>query len=430
MSHIITRRAALATGLAAGLAAPRIVRAADEVRLTMWTWIPNKREDLDLFEQAYPGIKVDLVNAGQGATHYTKLRAAMRAGSGAPDVCIAEFHMIPSLRQIGALLDLSPYGAAAIQEDFVPWSWQQVSDGGHVYAVPSDSGPIALLYRSDVFEKHGVVPPTTWDGFAEAAIKLHTDAPDVFLTDMQLNAGAWFTSLAWQAGSRPFAVDGTTVTVRINDEPARRVAAFWQKLIDAHAIDTAPSNTADWYQSTDQGRYACWVAAAWAPLFLSQFAHASAGQWRVAPIPQWDPAKPVSANFGGSTTAVTTQTKHPKEAALLATFLCHDPRLIEHRVTAHFAFPTLEKVLDSQNFQDRRFSFYGDQAINKVFVESGRLVDGSFQWSPFQDYVFAQMSNEMTAAGTGGRGTLAAALDRVQRNVVAFAKGQGFTVKA
>ena len=52
MSHIITRRAALATGLAAGLAAPRIVRAADEVRLTMWTWIPNKREDLDLFEQA------------------------------------------------------------------------------------------------------------------------------------------------------------------------------------------------------------------------------------------------------------------------------------------------------------------------------------------------------------------------------------------
>ena len=68
MSHIITRRAALATGLAAGLAAPRAVRADDEVRLTMWTWVPNKREDLDLFEQAYPGIKVDLVNAGQGAT--------------------------------------------------------------------------------------------------------------------------------------------------------------------------------------------------------------------------------------------------------------------------------------------------------------------------------------------------------------------------
>ena len=425
----ITRRSVLGASLAAGLASPRIGRAADDVRLTMWTWVPNKREDLDLFEQAYPGIKVDLVNAGQGPAHYTKLRTAMRAGTGAPDVCIAEFHMIPSLRQVGALLDLSPYGASAISGDYVPWSWQQVSDGDHVYAIPSDSGPIALLYRRDVFEKHAITPPVTWDGFAEAAIKLHTDAPDVFLTDMQLNAGAWFTSLAWQAGSRPFAVDGTTVTIRINDDPARKVAAFWQKLIDAHAIDTAPSNTADWYQSTDQGRYASWIAAAWAPLFLSQFAHASAGQWRVAPIPQWDVAKPVSANFGGSTTVVTTQSKHPKEAALLATYLGHDPRLIEHRITEHFAFPTLEKVLDAASFQERKFPFYGDQPINKVFVESGRQVDGSFQWSPFQDYVFAQMSNEMSAAAAG-QGTLVASLDRIQSNVVKFAKSQGFTVKA
>jgi multiple sugar transport system substrate-binding protein len=285
------------------------------------------------------------------------------------------------------------------------------------------------MYRKDIFESHGITPPPTWDEFAETAVKLHRDSPDVFLTDMQLNAGAWFTSLAWQAGSRPFLVEGTTVTIRINDEPAKRVAAFWQKMIDAHAVDTAPASTAEWYQSTDQGRYASWIAAAWAPLFLSQFAHASFGQWRVAPIPQWSEGAPVSANFGGSTSAATTQTKHPKEAATLAIWLGHDPALIEHRVQAHYAFPTVAKVLDSASFQDRQFPFYGDQPINKVFVQSGREVDGSFQWSPFQDYVFAQMGNEMSSAGAGGNGTLVQALDRVQRNVVAFAKGQGFTVR-
>lgn len=68
-------------------------------------------------------------------------------------------------------------------------------------------------------------------------------------------------------------------------------------------------------------------------------------------------------------------------------FLTHDPTLAEQRVARHFAFPTLQKVLDSVAFQDRPFPFYGGQPINKIFVEAGREVDGSFQWSPFQDYV-------------------------------------------
>jgi multiple sugar transport system substrate-binding protein len=63
-----------------------------------------------------------------------------------------------------------------------------------------------------------------------------------------------------------------------------------------------------------------------------------------------------------------------------------------------------------------------------VFVESANAVDGSFQWSPFQDYVNAQFGNELSAAA-GGKGTLLEALDRLQRNIVAYAKAQGFTVK-
>ena len=271
---------AASAGLAAAMVRPVPTRAADPVRLTMWTWVPNKQEDLDLFEQSHPGIKVDLVNAGQGLAHYTKLRTAMKAGSGAPDVCIVEFQMVPSMRQIGALLDLAPYGAGELKNDYVPWTWQQVAEGDHIFAMPSDSGPIALLYRQDIFDAHKISPPGTWDEFGEAALKLSKDAPDIFLTDMQLNIGSWFVALAWQAGSRPFQVSGTTITIRVNDEPAKNVAAFWQKLIDAHAVDAAPGSTTEWYQSYDQRRYASWITAAWGPIFLSQFAHSSS-----SPIP-------------------------------------------------------------------------------------------------------------------------------------------------
>ena len=54
--------------------------------ITFWTWVPNIAQEIALFEKAYPKIKVKLVNAGQGLAEYTKLRTALKAGTGAPDV--------------------------------------------------------------------------------------------------------------------------------------------------------------------------------------------------------------------------------------------------------------------------------------------------------------------------------------------------------
>src|SRR5690348_6815991 len=49
--------------------------------LTFWTWVPNIQQEVALFEKKYPAIKVNVVNAGQGAPHYTKLRTALQAGT-------------------------------------------------------------------------------------------------------------------------------------------------------------------------------------------------------------------------------------------------------------------------------------------------------------------------------------------------------------
>ena len=295
--------------------------------------------------------------------------------------------------------------------------------------MPSDSGPIALLYRQDIFDAHHLTPPATWDEFADAALRLRKDDNAVFLTDMQLNIGSWFLALAWQAGSRPFKVDGTTVSIRVNDAPARKVAAYWQKLIDAKAVDIAPGSTTEWYQSYDQGRYASWITAAWGPIFLSQFAHSSTGKWRVSPIPQWGKDDHASANFGGRTQAVIAHTKHPKEAAELAMFLTHDPKLMQQRIDRYFAFPTLKAFLIYPPSRTDHSPSMAVRRSTRSSSSSSREVDGSYQWSPFQDYVNEQLGTEMSAAA-GGRGTLVDSLDRVQRILVNFAKTQGFTVQS
>lgn len=426
-----TRRAFLAAA-GTGLALPPLLKpapasAADPVTLTVWSWITRQQDEIDLYQKLNPGIHVNLINAGQGPGEYIKLRNGMKAGSGLPDVAFIEYQMLDSFREADGLLDLSPYGAGALKPDFSPWVWQQVSRADKVYAIPGDSGPIGILYRNDIFEAHKIQPPTTWDEFAEAAAKLHAEAPDVYLTDAQFNTALWTIALMWQAGSRPFHVDGDRIAITVNDTPARKVMAYWQKLIDAKLVDTAPGSTTDWYQSFDKGRYASWITAAWGPIFLAQFAKNSAGQWRAAGIPQWQAGERASANFGGSSFAVMKQTKHPKEAADLVMWLNHSEQSMGVRMAQQFTFPTMTKYLNDPSFLTRTSPFYGDQEVNRVFVDSANAVDGTFQWSPFQDYVNAQFGNELGAAA-GGKGTLLEALDRLQRSIVTYAKAQGFTV--
>ena len=48
--------------------------------LTFWTWVPDITNEVKLFTTKYPKIKVKVVNVGQGAPHYQKLRTAIQSG--------------------------------------------------------------------------------------------------------------------------------------------------------------------------------------------------------------------------------------------------------------------------------------------------------------------------------------------------------------
>jgi multiple sugar transport system substrate-binding protein len=295
--------------------------------------------------------------------------------------------------------------------------------------MPWDSGPIAVLYRNDIFDAHNIVVPKTWDEFAEQAIKLHQAAPDVYLTDATFSDGGWVNSLLWQAGWRPFEVNGAEIRIQVNGEIPKKFAVYWQKLLDAKAIEAKPGFVTEWYTSLDQGRYATWITAGWGPVFLTSFAKTSAGKWRAAPIPQWQTSKIVSANWGGSTLAVLSSSRRLKEAAELAIWLTTNPQATSLYATKQFLFPVVNALLDSPEFANKPFDFYGGQPVNQVFVQSAKAVDPSFQWSPFQDYVNQTMGDELGAAASG-KGTLVQAFDRLQDNFVRYAQDQGFAVKS
>ena len=401
--------------------------AGGAVELTLWAWLPDMQLQVDMFEKAHPNIKVKLVNAGQGEDEYEKLRTALEAGSGAPDVVHMEFQYIPTFRQIEGLADISEYGANDVKNDYASWTWGQVSEGDAVYAMPWDSGPMALLYRVDVFDEYGLEVPKTWDQFAQQAEKLHGANPELYLADFPPEDG-WITGLMWQAGARPFEVDGNKLSINLNSPEVERVVGYWGDLVERDLVASDPGFTNEWYRALAKGTYATWPTAAWGPVFLEGVAGESKGKWRAAPLPQWEEGAQESANWGGSTLAVTTQSENPEEATELARWLTHDPEPTKAYTTKQFLFPVLNSILNSPEFKNRKAEFYGGQAVNSIFVEASKNVDTGFEWSPFQDYVYTQQSEQFGAAASGDI-EYTQVPDNLQDKVSSYARQQGFTVR-
>ncbi|MET1051351.1 MAG: sugar ABC transporter substrate-binding protein [Mycetocola sp.] len=398
-------------------------------KLTFWTWVPDIENEVKLFEEKYPEIDVTVENVGQGLPHYQKLRSAIEAGEGAPDVAQLEYQYIPSFVLNDSLLDLAAYGADDLAGDYVDWAWNQVSPDDAVWAIPQDVGPMGNLYREDILGKAGISePPATWEDYAAAAQTVK-DSTGSYISNLGATQAGQMIGFFWQAGAKPFGYDGKeTVTIDVNSAEAKEVASYWTDLIQKDLISTDVDFQDQWYQGLASGKYAGWLTAAWGPVFLQGTAESTSGLWRAAPLPQWDAGEEVSGNWGGSSDAVLKSSENPIAAAELAKFINHDEESAMRLATEQFLFPPQVSVLEDPAFVDLESEFYGGQKVNQLFSEISETVDTDFQWLPFMDYVYSTYEETMGSV-IADKGDLAAALDDWQDQLVSYAEDQGFTVK-
>src|SRR5215207_3437244 len=397
--------------------------------LTFWTWVPDIENEVALFEEKYPEIDVKVENVGQGLAHYQKLRSAIEAGEGAPDVAQVEFQYIPSFVLPESLLDLTPYGADDLSGDFVDWAWNQVATDEAVWAVPQDVGPMGNLFREDILAQAGITePPATWEEYATAA-RAVKDATGSYISNLGATQAGQMIGLFWQAGVKPFGYDGAeTVTIDVNSDGAKEVATYWTDLIQQDLISTDVDFQDEWYQGLASGKYAGWLTAAWGPIFLQGTAEGTSGLWRAAPLPQWEEGEQVAGNWGGSSDAVLASSENPIAAYELAKFINNDPESAMMLATEQFLYPPQVSVLEDPAFVDQASEFYGGQEVNKLFAEISTTVDTDFQWVPFMDYVYSTYENTMGTV-IADKGDIAAALDVWQDELVKYAEDQGFTVE-
>ncbi len=393
--------------------------------LTFWSWVPGIDKSVALFNKTHPNIHVTLNNVGSGPTEYNKLYTAIKANN-EPDLGQVEFQVLPTFETTGSLVDMSAYGAGSVKDQFVPWTWNQVTLNNAIYAIPEDSGPMALYYRQDVFQKYNLKVPTTWAEYADDAAKLHAANPSEYITDFPPQQGGWFTGLEWQAGGQPFSISGQSWKVAVNNPAAQKVAAYWQDMLDKKLVKTEPDFDNAWYHDLQTGNVATWVSAVWGASTISSNAPQSKGLWRVAPIPQWEAGGTADGNWGGSTTVVFKNTKNPKEATEFATWLNTNQQSIDFMIQGANIYPAYQPALSSPLLNGTQ-PFYGNQKINDVFKQASPQVNVNFQWGPTMNQVYTDMGDNFTNA-VNGKTTLKDALDATQASTVAFMKKQGFSV--
>jgi len=399
-----------------------------KVTLTFWTWVPGISQSVNLWNKTHPDIQVNLDETTSGnAGTYAKMYSALQAGN-APDLGQVEYSVLPNFEHVGGLVNLSQYGAASVQSDFVPWTWGQATQGGDVYAIPQDTGPMGLFYRADLFKKYGLAVPTTWAQFLSDAKKVHAAHPNVYITDFPSNDPQWFSGLAWQAGAKWFSTSGDSWVAGIDDAPSQQVASFWQQLISDHLVKIDQDFTTGWYKDLSDGTLLTWPTAVWGENTLLTNAPSTKGDWRVAALPNWSAATPSNGNWGGSTTVVFKDSKHPAQAAQFAEWLNTNPQSITGLITGGGLYPA-DVQGEQQPAANSPVPFYGGQNIWQVFETGGKLVNTSFQWGPIMSTTFTQMQDGFGSA-TSGTSTLSQVLSSTQSQTVATMKQQGFSVES
>lgn len=416
--------AATAFAVAGTPAAANAAADASPVTLTFWSWVPGIQSQVALFNKSHPSIHVKLVKTPTGAAGtYAKMFAAIKAGD-PPDVGQIEFDVLPSFVATGGILDLSKYGASKDSKLFSPTSWQQVTFGGGTWAIPQATGPTGLMYNSAAFKQYHLAVPTTWAQFASEAVALHKAHPGVYLANFDTDP-SWLAMLSWQAGGRWFQISHNEWKLGFTDAGSEKVASYWQTLINDHAIVVEPSFNAAWYHQLANGTVLTWPTAQWGTTIMIDDVASGAGKWRIASMPQWTAGAHVYAQYGGSTTAVFKDTKHPKQALTFSIWMNTNLPSIQAGVVAGFGWPAATAGLKVPALSGT-LSYFGPEHIYPIFEVA--QADTAPGWSYGPDYatVLTQMGDLFSGLASG-KTTLAAMLTKSQSEQLSTLHGQGIS---
>ncbi len=296
--------------------------------LTFWGWynvVP--KAIVPDFQKLYPKVTFRFVDFSNPDTH-TQLITTLNAGRGAPDLSMLQDRDAPRFWNLG-LVDLtkavSPY-----QADFPTYKWKKVlRPSGMIQAVPWESGPVAFAYRRDIFSRYGIDPTkiNTYDDYIAAGKQLSAASGGkvkMLISNiaenpngMQISLTADWAMLTQQNGGQYFSSDGR---VTINSPQAVEALSMLKRFRDEGiTLNDLASSQAE-IDTMLKGTVATYFSPMWWTGYPKSLATSTSGAWSAFKLPAFKSGGARASNRGGTSLAITSQSKNAHAAWEFARF--------------------------------------------------------------------------------------------------------------
>ena len=236
------------------------------------------------------------------------------AGGTTPDVAEVGTTWTPEFADAGALMDLTDQvDAANLADDLVPGLVEAGTIDGSLYGMPWYAGVRAMVYRTDVFDKHSITPPTSWDELVSAGEQLKAAEPKMITFPVPGDSEYGVYPFIWGAGGEIATEDGGQWTSQIDSPESQEGISFYTDLALEHGFSSPAATTwdeADLADAFSRGEVSMMISGSWTPGTFVEANPDLEGKIGAFPIPGQDGG--VSPSFlGGSHLSVFEGAENP-----------------------------------------------------------------------------------------------------------------------
>lgn len=318
------------------------------------------------------GLKLNFTVAKQD-DHQNNLTTTLAAGTGAPDIVTIGGPFVETYKlnpdKFHNFLEL---GADEVKDDYLEFRWNEMltRDKKFSLGLPTDIGPMAMVYRVDIFEAAGLPTESgkveelikTWEDFIEVGMQIKEKTGKALVANVRDD----FYSVVVGQGTELYYDNDDNLIVEQNPQ-VKKAWDYAVKISEAGLSLNVEYNTAEWGAAQNNGDFAVQLSPYWMIGKIKQNAPETSGKWNVAQMPEG------SGNWGGSMVAIPKESKYPKEAYELVKWTLAPEQQLKMFKSAN-KFPSTPGVFDSPELVDFKDEFLSNAPVGKIYSEAAKRV--------------------------------------------------------
>jgi len=353
--------------------------AAEPIKLTVNNFgVFGYKPLYEEYRKTHPNVEI-VESVNEYNAHHSNLVNHLATGGGAADIeAIDEGFMAQLKARPEQFTNLLDFGAGELEKNYPAFKWQSSlsADGKRQIGLGTDTGGLAMCYRTDLFAKAKL--PTdpaavsalwpTWEKYVETGVAFKAAKTGAAFFDAASNL---YNGQVFQL-DKAYYEPGTNQVI-VDTNPA--IKAAWDltmKAIDQGLSAKLIAWQPDWVTAFQKGTFATITCPAWMQGYIKENAPGTAGKWNIAAVPG------AAGNWGGSWLTIPAQSKHPKEAYELAAFLTAPAQQV--RIFKDVGnFPSALPAMHDPSVEGFKNPFFNDAATGKIFGESASNLKPQYQ---------------------------------------------------